>query len=90
MIREDLYVLGRGRHVGNRHDAMIRLRHNLGIGQFYVDGGGGSSCLEVVNGRGQRPGVGRASTIDGRAIIFRVLWRWNNTIMMTNIHSRFK
>ena len=90
MIREDFYVLGEGGHVGNRHCAMMRLRHNLVIGDFYVDGGGRSSFLEVANRSGQRPGVGRASTIDGRVIIFRVQWRRNITIRMTKIHSRFK
>ena len=59
MIREDFYVLVGENYVGNRHDAMMRLRHNLVIGQFYVDGGGRSSFLEVVNGSGQRPDVGR-------------------------------
>ena len=90
MIREDFYVLGGGGHVENRHCAMMRLRHNLGIGQFYVDGGGGSSFLEVVNRSGQQPGVGIASTIDVHVIMFRVQWRRNKTIRMTNIHSRFK
>ena len=90
MTQEDFYVLGGGRHVGNRHGAMMRLHHNLVIGQFHVDGGGGSSFLEVVNGRGQLPGVGKASTINGRVIMFRVQWRRNKTIRMTNIHSRFK
>ena len=83
MIRETFYVLGGGRHDGNRHSAMMRLRHNLAIGQFYVDGGGGSSFLEVVNGSNQRPGVGRASTINGRVIMFRVQWRRNKTIRIT-------
>ena len=72
MIGEDFYVLVGGRHVGNRHCAMMRLCHNLVIRQFSVDGGGGSSFLEVVNRSGQRPGVGITFTIDGRAIIFRV------------------
>ena len=90
MIREDVYVLGGGRHVGNWHCAMMRLRHNLIIRQFYIDGVGGRSFLEVVNRSGQRPGVGRASTIYGRVIIFRVQWRRNITIRLTNIHSRFK
>ena len=49
MIWEDFYVLGRGRHVGNRHSSMMRLRHNLVIGKFYIDGGRGSSFLEIVN-----------------------------------------
>ena len=90
MIQEYFYVLGVGRYVGNRHGAMTRLRHNLVIGQFYVDSGGGSSFLEVVNRIGQWTGVGRASTIDGCVIMFRVQWRSNKTIRMTNIHSRFK
>ena len=90
MIREDFYVLGGVRHVGYMQCAMTRLCHNLVIRQFYVDGGGGSSFLEVVNRNGQRPGVNRASTIDGRVIMFRVQWRRNKTIIMTNIHSRFK
>ena len=90
MTRENFYVLGGGRHVGNRNGAMMRLRHNLVIGQFYVDGGGGSSFLEVLNGGGQRPGVGRTSTIDGRVIMFRVQWRRNKTIIITKIYIRFK
>ena len=90
MIPEYCYVLGGERHVGNRHGVMMRLRHNLVIGQFYVDGGGGSSFLEVVNGSSQRPCVGRASTIYGRVIMFRFQWRRNKTIRMKNIHSRFK
>ena len=90
MIREDFYVLGGGSYVGNRHGAMMRLCHNLVIGQFHVDGGRGISFLEVVNRSGQRPGVGISSTIDGRVIMFRVQWRRNKTIRMTNIHSRFK
>ena len=83
-------MLGGGRQVGNWHCAMMRLRHNLVIRQFYVDGGGGSSFFEVVNRSGQRPGVGRASTIDGRVIMFRVQWRRNKNIIITTIHSRFK
>ena len=47
MIREDFYVLGGGRQVGNRHGAMMRLRHNLVIGQFYIDDGRGSSFLKL-------------------------------------------
>ena len=90
MIREAFYVLGGGRYVRNRHCAIMRLRYNLVIRQFYVDGGGGSIFLEVVNRSGQRPGVSRASTIDGRVIMFRVQWRRNKTIRMTNIYSRFK
>ena len=90
MVQEDFYVLGGGRHVGNRHGAMMRLRHNLFIGQFYVDGGRGSSFLEVLNGIGQRPCVGRACTIDGRVIMFLFQWRRNKTIIMKKIHSRFK
>ena len=49
MMREDFYVLGGRRYVGNWHCAMMRLRHNLVIRQFYIDGSGGSSVLEVVN-----------------------------------------
>ena len=71
MIWEDFYVLGGGRHVGNWHCAMMRLRHNLVIRQFYIDGGGESSFLEVVNRSDQRPGVGRAYTINGRVIMFQ-------------------
>ena len=70
MIREDFYVLGGGRHVGDRHYVMMRLRHDLVIRQFYVDGGRGSSFLKVVNRSSQRPGVGKSSTIDGRVIMF--------------------
>ena len=87
MTQEDFYVLGGGRHVGNRHGAMMRLHHNLVIGKFYVDGGGGSSFLEVVNRSVQRPGVGRTSPINGRIIMFRVKWRRNKDIRTTNIHS---
>ena len=90
MIREDFYVLGGGSYVGNRHGAMMRLRNNLVIGQFHVDGGRGSSFLEVVNGSGQRPGVGRASTIDGPVIMFRVQRRRDKIIRITSIHSRFR
>ena len=79
-----------GRDVVNRHGAMVRLHHNLVIGQFYIDGGRGSSFLEVVNGSGQKPGVGRTSTIDGRVIMFRVQWRRNKTIRITKIYIRFK
>ena len=50
MIREDFYVLGGGRHVGNRHCAMMRLRHNLVIRQFYVDGGGGRFFWKLQTG----------------------------------------
>ena len=49
----DFYVLGGGRHVVYRHGAMIRLRHNLVIGQFYIDGSRGSSFLEIVNSSSQ-------------------------------------
>ena len=87
MIREDFYVLGGGRHVGYRHGAMMRLRHELVIGKFYIDGGRGSSFLEIVNRSRQWPGVGRAPTINGRVIMSRVQWRRNKTIRMTNIHS---
>ena len=90
MIRETFYVLGGGTHVGNRHGAMMRLRHNIFIGQFYVDGGRGSNFLEVVNGSSQRTGVGRTSTIDGRVILFRFQWRRNITIGITKIYIRFK
>ena len=90
MIQENIYVLGGGRHIVNRHGTMMRLRHNLVIGQFYVDGVGGSSFLEVVNGSGQRPGVGKTSTIDGRIIVFQVQWRRNKTIRISNIYIRFK
>ena len=90
MIRGDFYVLVGGRNVGNRHSAMMRLRHNLVIGQFHIDGGGGSSFLGVVNGSGQRPGVGRSSTIDGCVIMFQFQWRQNKTIRMTKIRIRLK
>ena len=85
MIREAFYMLGRGRHVGYRHGTMMRLRHELVIGQFYIDGGRGSSFLEIVNRSRQWPGVGGAPTIDGRVIMSRVQWRRNKTIRMTNI-----
>ena len=81
------YVLGGGRNVGYRHGAMMRLSHELVIGQFYIDGGRGSSFLEIVNRSRQWPGVGRVPTIDGRVIMSRVQWRWNKTIRMKNIHS---
>ena len=87
MIREYFYVLGGGRHVGNRHGAMMILRHNLVIGEFYIDGGRGSSFLGIANRSRQRPGVGRAPTINGCVIMFRVQWTRNRTIKMTNIHS---
>ena len=87
MIREDFYVLGGGRHVGYRHGAMMRLRHELVIGQFYIDGDRGSSFLEIVNMIRQWTGVGRTPTINGRVIMSRVQWRRNKTIRMTNIHS---
>ena len=90
MIQEGFYVLGGRRHVQNRHYAMMRQQHNLVIRQFYVDDGGGISFLEFVNRSGQQPGVGKASNIDGRVIMFRVQWRRTNTIRMKNIHSRFK
>ena len=77
MIREDFYVMGGGRHVGYRHGAMIRLHHELVIGQFYIDGGRGSSFLEIVNRSRQWPGVGRAPTIYDRVIMSRVQWRRN-------------
>ena len=90
MIWEYFYALGGGRHVGNSHGAMMRLRHNLVIGKFCVDGGGRISFLEVVNGSSQRPCVGRSSTIDGRVIMFRFQWRRNKTIRITKIHISFK
>ena len=62
-------MMGGGRHVGYRHGAMMRLRDELAIGQFYIDGGRGSGFLEIVNRSRQWPGVGRAPTIDGRIII---------------------
>ena len=55
---------------GNCHCDMMRLRHNLVIIQFYIYGGGVSSFLEVVNRSSQWPGVGRASNINGRVIMF--------------------
>ena len=87
MIWEYFYVLGGGRHVGYRHGAPMRLRHELVIGQFYIDDGRGSSFLEIVNRSRQWPGVGRAPTINGRIIMSRVQWRRNKTIRMKNIHS---
>ena len=77
MIWEDFYVLGRGRYVRYRHGAMMRLRHELVIGQFYIDGGRGSGFLEIVNRSRQCPGVGRTPTIDCRVIMSRVQWRRN-------------
>ena len=77
MIRDGFYVLGGGRHVGYRDVAMMRLRHELVIGQFYIDGGRGGSFLEIVNRSCQWPVVGRAPTIDGRVIMSRVQWRKN-------------
>ena len=41
MVWEEFYVLGRGRHVYYRYIAMMWLRHDLIIGQFYIDGGRG-------------------------------------------------
>ena len=41
------YVLGRGRHIVNKHGAIMRLRHNLVIEKFYVDGGGGSTFWKL-------------------------------------------
>ena len=87
MNQEYFYVLGGGMNVRNRYGAIMRLGHNLVIGQFYLDGGGGSSFLEVVNGSGHRTCVGRASTIYGRVMMFRVGWGRNKTTRMTNIHS---
>ena len=69
MIREYYYVLGRGGHVRSRYGAIMRLRHELVIGQFYIDGGRGSGFLEIVNRSHQWPGVGRTPTIDGRVIM---------------------
>ena len=69
MIWEDFYVLGGGRHVGYRHGDMMRLHHELIIGQFYIDGGRGSGFLVIVNRSHQWPGVGRTTTIDGRVIM---------------------
>ena len=87
MIREAFYVLGGGRHIGNRHGAMMRLRHELVIGQFYIDGGIGSSFLEIAIRSCQWPGVGKALTINGRVIMSLVQWRRNKTVRMTIIHS---
>ena len=70
-------MLGGGRHDGYRHGAMMRLRHDLVIGQFYIDGGRGSVFLEILNRSRQWPGVGRTPIIDGRVIISRVQWRRN-------------
>ena len=47
MIREDFYVLGRGRHIRYRHGAMMRLRHELVIRQLYIDGGRGSGFWKL-------------------------------------------
>ena len=69
MIWEDFYVLGRGRHVRYRHGAMMRLRHELFIRQFYIDGVRGSGFLEILNRSRQWPGVGRTPTIYGRVIM---------------------
>ena len=69
MIWEDFYVLGGGRYVGYMHGAMMRLRHELVIGQFYNDGGRGSGFWEVVNRSRQWPGVGRTPTINNRVIL---------------------
>ena len=77
MIREYFYVLDGGTHVGYRRGAMMRLRRELVIGKFYIDGGRGSSFLEIVNRSRQWPGVGRAPTIDGRVIMSRVQLRQN-------------
>ena len=76
MVWEDFYFLGRGRHVRYRYSAMVRLRHELVIGQFYIDGGRGSVFLEIVNRSRQWTGVGRIPTIYGRVIMFQVQWRW--------------
>ena len=56
MIQEYFYVLGRGRHVRYRHGAMMRLRHELVIGQFYIDGGRGSGFFGNCE---QEPSVAR-------------------------------
>ena len=90
MIPENVYVMGGKRHVGNRYGAMMRLDHNLVIGQFYFNVGKGSSFLEVVNRSGQRPGVGRTSTIDGHVNMFQVQCRRNKAIRITKLYIRFK
>ena len=77
MIMEDFYVLGGGRHVRYRHGDMMRLRHELIIGHFLIDGGIGSGFLEIVNRSLQWPSVGRTPTIDGRVIMSQVQWRRN-------------
>ena len=59
MIWEDFYVLGGGRYVRYSHGAMMRLRHELVIRQFYIDGGREIGFLEIVNRSRQWPGVGR-------------------------------
>ena len=87
MIREDFYVLGGGRHVGYRHGAMMILRHKLVIGKFYIQGGRGISFWGIVNWSRQWPGVGRAPIINDCVIMFRVQWRRNKNIRMTNIHN---
>ena len=72
MIQEDFYVMGGGRNVGYRHCAMMRLRHELVIGNFYIDGGRGSGFLKIVSRSRQWPGVGKTPTIDGCVIMSRV------------------
>ena len=69
------YVLFRGSHVIYRHGAMMRLRHELVIRQFYIDIGRGSVFLEIVNRSRQWTGVGRTPIIYGRVIMSRVQWR---------------
>ena len=72
MVWEYFYVIGGGRHAGYRHGANMILRHELVIGQFYIDGGRGSGFLEIVNRSRQWPGVGRPPTIYDRVIMSRV------------------
>ena len=40
MIRNVFDMFGGGRHVGNWDGSMMRLHHQIIIGQFHVDGGG--------------------------------------------------
>ena len=90
MVWEDFYFLGIGRHVYYRYIAMMGLRHDLIIGQFYIDGGRGSGFLDVLNRSRQWPSVGSTPTIYGRVIMSHVHFGWKNTIRMANIYSRFK
>ena len=69
MIQEDFYLLGRGKHVRYRNGATMRLRHELVIGHFYIDGSRGSGFWEIVNRIHQWPVVGRIPTIDDRVIM---------------------